>query len=65
MVLEEARDAYAPEIVHEVTSTSPNDVQTNVERVRAWVAQWQVSVGVCAWLCVCQRGVNGDLGVGG
>ena len=45
VVLEEARESYAPEIVHEVTSATENDMRTNAERVQAWLTQWQVSWG--------------------
>lgn len=40
VVLEEAREAYAPEIVHEVQSNSIEDMESNVQRVMDWSKQW-------------------------
>jgi len=39
-VLDEAREAYRREIVHEVPSTSIEDMESNVERVKQWREQW-------------------------
>jgi adenylate kinase len=40
VVLEEARDAFAPEIVHEVQSNSLEDMESNIQRVLDWRKQW-------------------------
>ena len=40
VVLDEAREAYAPEIVHEVQSNTMEDMENNIKRVEDWVAQW-------------------------
>lgn len=40
VVLEEARESYAGEIVHELHSCKPEDLEMNVGRVQAWLAQW-------------------------
>jgi hypothetical protein len=40
VVLEEARDSYAPEIVHEVPSATQADLRQNVERVVQWRQMW-------------------------
>lgn len=40
IILDEARDGYAHEIVHEVPSNEVQDVDNNVDRVRAWCEQW-------------------------
>jgi adenylate kinase len=40
VVLEEAREAYAPEIVHEVQSNTLQDMEANVARVVEWIKQW-------------------------
>ena len=53
LVLEEARESYAPEIVHEIASASPNDLRDNAERVQAWVAQWQVCDMYIIYVYVC------------
>jgi adenylate kinase len=41
VVLEDARESYAPEIVVELTSESPDDVEENVARIVSWVEQWK------------------------
>lgn len=42
VVLEEAKENYAQEVVHEVTSDTIEDMNANVERVQAWIQQWMV-----------------------
>jgi len=39
-VLEEARESYKTEIVHELSSNSPSDVEDNVSRIIEWVEQY-------------------------
>lgn len=41
VILEEAREAYAPVIVHEVPSNTVADMEANVERVASWCQQWE------------------------
>lgn len=41
VVLQEARDGYDEEIVIELRSDTTDDVETNVERVAAWVKGWE------------------------
>jgi adenylate kinase len=48
VVAEEARESYAEDVVHEVPSNSHADMESNVERVVAWVAQWCADNGVPA-----------------
>ena len=40
MLLQEARDAYEEEIVVELRSNTADDMDSNVERIEAWVKQW-------------------------
>lgn len=40
VVLEEARDSYDVEIVHEVPSNTVEELKSNVERCRLWFGQW-------------------------
>ena len=40
IVLEEARESYAHEIVHEVPSNTIDDMDANVARVEQWTKQW-------------------------
>ncbi|KAI8066777.1 AAA domain-containing protein [Gongronella butleri] len=41
VVLDEARESYAPEIVVELPSDSVDDMESNVDRVKQWLAAWQ------------------------
>ena len=40
VILEAARESYDTSIVHEVSSNTLEDVESNVERVRQWTRQW-------------------------
>lgn len=40
VLLQEAREAYDPEIVIELTSNSSDEMESNVDRIEAWVKQW-------------------------
>ncbi|OBT48186.1 hypothetical protein VE00_00955 [Pseudogymnoascus sp. WSF 3629] len=40
VLLQEARDSYDEEIVVELTSNTSEEVDSNVARIEAWVAQW-------------------------
>jgi len=41
VLLEEARESYAAEIVVELKSDTTEDIDGNVERIKAWVEQWK------------------------
>jgi adenylate kinase len=41
VLLQEARDAYDNEIVVELTSNTPDEMDSNIERIEAWVKQWK------------------------
>ncbi|KAF7721406.1 hypothetical protein EC973_004712 [Apophysomyces ossiformis] len=41
VVLEEAREAYAPEIVVELASNTTDDMENNVERVKQWLEAYK------------------------
>lgn len=41
IILEEARESYAQEIVHEVQSDTVDDMDNNVLRVQQWIEQWK------------------------
>jgi adenylate kinase len=43
VVAQEARTSYAPEIVQELSSATVEDMESNVERVVAWLEQWKCS----------------------
>lgn len=41
VVLEDARASYAEEVVVELKSESPEEVEENVARLVAWVEAWK------------------------
>lgn len=45
VVLEEARESYAPEIVIELKSNTIDDMESNVERVKLWLDAWKKNNG--------------------
>ena len=40
VILDEARESFATEIVHEVNSNTLEDMESNVQRVMEWTKQW-------------------------
>ena len=40
-LLEEARDSYEPDIVHELMSNAPEDMENNLEQIVLWVSTWK------------------------
>ncbi|CAK7208342.1 factor activating pos9 [Sporothrix curviconia] len=46
VLLTEAHEAYEPEIVVELASNTPEDMEANVDRIVAWVTQWRKDQGV-------------------
>lgn len=46
VILDEARQSYAQEIVHELQSNAVEDLQSNVERACQWCDQWVKDRGV-------------------
>ena len=45
VILEEARESYAHNIVHEVPSNTIEDMDNNVARVEQWTKQWMKDRG--------------------
>ncbi|ROT40892.1 POS9-activating factor FAP7 [Sodiomyces alkalinus F11] len=41
VLLSEAREAYAEEIVVELTSNTADEVESNVARIESWLEQWK------------------------
>ena len=41
VLLQEARDAYDEEIVIELRSDTTEEMDSNVDRIEAWVEQWK------------------------
>lgn len=42
VLLQEARDSYDEEIVIELTSNSSEQMDSNIDRIEAWVKQWKL-----------------------
>lgn len=42
-ILEEARNSYKAEIVHELPSNTPEDLEENLEKILAWIESWKGS----------------------
>ena len=40
ILLEEARESYEPDIVHELQSDSIADQESNLERIQSWMKNW-------------------------
>lgn len=45
VLLSEAREAFDEEIVIELQSNSPEDMESNAERIEAWFEQWKLQHG--------------------
>ena len=41
IVLESAKESYAPEVVQELPSNTVDDMESNVNRLEAWVGHWK------------------------
>ncbi len=46
VVLEEARESYDPQIVHELQSNTLDDLESNLVRISDWYNNWKVNNGV-------------------
>ena len=57
VVQEEARECYASEIVHVVPSNVLDDLESNTERVVAWLGAWQRNNGGAAGGAGAEAGV--------
>ena len=42
VLLQEAHEAFEPEIVIELTSNTSDEMDSNVDRIEAWVKQWKL-----------------------
>ena len=40
-ILDEATESYKPEIVFELKSNSPDDMEKNLNQIQEWVKQWK------------------------
>ena len=39
-IYEEAMEAYKKEIVHQLPSNDPDDLERNLEQIMEWIEQW-------------------------
>lgn len=44
-ILDEARDSYKVDIVHELPSNNPEDLEDNLEKISAWIQQYVTNQG--------------------
>ncbi|XP_045216195.2 adenylate kinase isoenzyme 6-like [Mercenaria mercenaria] len=42
-ILDEARNSYKAEIVHELPSNTPDELEDNLDKIAAWLQEWKVS----------------------
>lgn len=42
-LLEEARDSYKVDIVHELSSNTPDDLDNNMQKISTWIEQYKSS----------------------
>ena len=45
-ILDEARESYKPEIVFELTSNTPEEMDNNLTQIQNWVKQWKIENNV-------------------
>ncbi|KAK3098534.1 hypothetical protein FSP39_020402 [Pinctada imbricata] len=45
-ILEEARDSYKHEIVHELMSNTPEELEDNLEKISTWIQQYSMHSGL-------------------
>lgn len=41
-VLEEAHNSYRPEVVHELQSNTPEELEENLEKIAQWIDRWRI-----------------------
>ena len=46
MILDEAVEAYPEEIVHQLPSDSPDQLESNIERIQQWIEMWKQQHGI-------------------
>ena len=42
-ILEEAKESYQPEIVHELQNNTLEDFELNINQIEQWVDQWRTT----------------------
>lgn len=46
VLLDEAKDSYAEQLVHELFSNTPEDMESNLEKIILWIEAWKRQNGV-------------------
>ncbi|XP_047476596.1 adenylate kinase isoenzyme 6-like [Penaeus chinensis] len=46
VLLDEAKDSYAEQLVHELFSNTPEDMESNLEKIVVWIEAWKRANGV-------------------
>lgn len=46
VILDEAKESYESEIVHELQNNTLEQLESNVDRICQWIQQWKVDNGV-------------------
>jgi adenylate kinase len=46
-ILDEATESYKPEIVFELQSNTPEQMESNIQQIQAWVKQWKLDNNIC------------------
>lgn len=41
-ILEEAKESYKEEIVYELTSNTPDQMESNINRIYQWIQKWKI-----------------------
>lgn len=39
-ILEEARESYQKEIIHELQSNTADELENNLDQIESWIQQW-------------------------
>ena len=42
-ILEEARESYKADIIHELQSNTPDDMEDNLDKIVSWIQQWKAT----------------------
>ena len=45
-ILDEARESYNPDIVYELSSNTPEEMDNNLTQIKNWVKQWKIDKNI-------------------
>ena len=46
VIRDEAMESYKPDIVHVLPSNTPEDMESNIERICLWIEAWKRDNGI-------------------